>query len=81
MRSSNPLSRSTWASLSSLAANVGDHLAAPGHREVGQVADGLIGPLPVQQFDCLAQQIGGVLVRLARKHIGQQLDSAFDGVV
>ena len=36
--------------------DVGDHLAATGHRELGEVDDRLVGTFAAQQFDRLRQQ-------------------------
>ena len=77
MRVSTSVSRLLCASLSSLAAlNVGDDLAPPRHRELGQFPDGLVGAFAVQQFDRLRNSIRRVPARTALKHVGEQRDSA-----
>ena len=66
MRVSSSVSRLLCASVSSACgAHVCDDLATPGHRQIRQFADGVVGALAVQQFDRLAQQIRGVLARPA----------------
>src|SRR6478672_468244 len=56
--------------------HVRNDFATSGHREIRQLADCVIRPLPVQQFDRLTKQVGGVLARSAVKHVVQQADSA-----
>ena len=58
MRVSTSVSRVRWASDSSAAAlDVGDDLAAAGHRELGEVDDRLVGTFAAQQADRLAPAV------------------------
>ena len=78
MRVSTSVSRVRCASVSSAAAtDVRDDLAAPRHREFGQVEDGLVGAFAAQQFDGLRQQRrGGAVDARAVEDLVQQCDSA-----